>query len=223
MTNTLTYFAYGSNMLSRRLVARVPSARPAGVGRLHGHVLRWHMHGSDGSAKCDAEHTGRETDALWGVLFTFDPAHKPHLDAAEGLGVAYAETRVHDRDRVPDRCSAYTYRALRRRDGLQPFHWYRRVRRARGAGARPAGRLPRHARRRGGGRGSGPGTHGAQRSHLHRAIRRADRPRPAPAPCASAPPARRAAPGRRTRGRRRCRPAASSPQTVATSASTKRS
>ena len=32
---SLTYFAYGSNMLSRRIAARVPSARALGVAVLH--------------------------------------------------------------------------------------------------------------------------------------------------------------------------------------------
>lgn len=120
----LTYFAYGSNMLSQRLRARVASAQPAGVGRLHGHQLRWHMHGSDGSAKCDALHTGHQPDCLWGVLYTIDPREKRHLDRAEGLGVAYAQALV--RIVTADaEVEAFTYRALRIRDGQRPFHWYR--------------------------------------------------------------------------------------------------
>ena len=50
---TLLYFAYGSNMSSVRLRARVNSAQPLGVARLPGHRLRWHMHSLDGSGKCD--------------------------------------------------------------------------------------------------------------------------------------------------------------------------
>lgn len=120
----LTYFAYGSNMLSRRLQARVASARPVGIGRLHGHRLRWHMLGSDGSAKCDALHTGHQPDCLWGVLYTIDPREKHHLDRAEGLGMAYAQATV--RIVAADtEVEAFTYRALRIRDGQRPFHWYR--------------------------------------------------------------------------------------------------
>lgn len=121
---TLLYFAYGSNMSSARLRARVPSARAAGIGRLPAHGLRWHMQGSDGSGKCSIESTGQDNDAVWGVLFTFDAAERHHLDRAEGLGVAYAAERtiILAGDAAVE---AFTYRALRVAAGLQPFHWYR--------------------------------------------------------------------------------------------------
>ncbi|MDQ2928209.1 MAG: gamma-glutamylcyclotransferase, partial [Pseudomonadota bacterium] len=72
--DSITYinFAYGSNMCSRRLRERTPSARALGVGRLPGHKLAWHMAGGDGSAKCDIVETGREEDVVWGVLYEID-------------------------------------------------------------------------------------------------------------------------------------------------------
>jgi hypothetical protein len=54
----MLYFAYGSNMSVSRLVARTPSAQPLGRCALRGHQLRFHKVGGDGSAKCDAFHTG---------------------------------------------------------------------------------------------------------------------------------------------------------------------
>lgn len=51
------YFAYGSNMLTERLIARTPSARPVGTSLLPGHRLTFHKRGRDGSGKCDAFET----------------------------------------------------------------------------------------------------------------------------------------------------------------------
>jgi gamma-glutamylcyclotransferase len=48
---TIVNFAYGSNMLTRRLRERAPSARTVGTGVLHGHTLRWHKVGQDSSGQ----------------------------------------------------------------------------------------------------------------------------------------------------------------------------
>ncbi|HKW19463.1 MAG TPA: gamma-glutamylcyclotransferase family protein, partial [Terriglobales bacterium] len=81
----LYYFAYGSNMCTGRLRARVPSARPVFVTQLRCHTLKFQKRSQkDGSAKADAEHTGRESDVVWGVVFEIDAAQKQHLDEAEG-------------------------------------------------------------------------------------------------------------------------------------------
>src|SRR5438128_1900656 len=49
----MLYFAYGSNMLTQRLKARVPSASPKTVAVLFDHGLRFHKRSQDGSGKCD--------------------------------------------------------------------------------------------------------------------------------------------------------------------------
>lgn len=123
-TEPALYFAYGSNMLSRRLQARVPSARAVGIGRLQAHRLRWHMPSHDGSGKCDAAHTGNADDAVWGVLFELALTERVHLDRAEGLGQAYDRSlvQVHAADTL---VSAFTYRALRVGEEIAPYHWYR--------------------------------------------------------------------------------------------------
>ncbi len=41
-TETILYFAYGSNMLSRRLQERTPSARPVAIGKISGNRLCWY-------------------------------------------------------------------------------------------------------------------------------------------------------------------------------------
>ena len=108
-TNYL-YFAYGSNMSSRRLRQRTPSARALGIGCLPGHVLRWHKLGRDGSGKCDIAESGEQADAVWGVLYRIAIAEKPLLDRIEGLGIGYDEREVRVETDAGPR-AALTYKA----------------------------------------------------------------------------------------------------------------
>ena len=77
-----------------RLRARAPSARCIGAYTLQDHQLRFHKIGKDGSAKCDAFHTGLAGDLVEGVLFDLHPADVGALDGAEGLGRGYEKKRV---------------------------------------------------------------------------------------------------------------------------------
>jgi gamma-glutamylcyclotransferase len=120
----LLYFAYGSNLLPARLLARTPSARALAVGCLAGHGLRWHMAATDGSGKCDVV-----VDAaaeVHGVVYRLDPAEKPLLDRAETLGVGYSERRVRIAT-VGGSVEAWTYTALRTEPQRQPYDWYRDI------------------------------------------------------------------------------------------------
>ena len=119
------YFAYGSNMSTERLRARVPSARARGKGRLLHHTLRWHKLGRDGSGKCDIEPTETQ-DIVWGVLYDVAWAEKPVLDAAEGLGIGYFEKAVRIVTDDGER-HALTYHASPDSidSTLRPRHWYK--------------------------------------------------------------------------------------------------
>lgn len=120
----MLYFAYGSNLLPARLLERTPSAVAAGTGVLHGHRLCWHMAARDGSGKCDV--IADAAAQVHGVLWRIDFAEKPALDAAESLGVGYAEHHV--RIATADgEVLAWTYRALRTDPALQPYAWYRDI------------------------------------------------------------------------------------------------
>ena len=75
------YFAYGSNLLSRRMLERVPSAAARGPARLAGWRLALDKPGRDGTAKANLRHA---TEAhAWGVAWALDPAHWPGLHACE--------------------------------------------------------------------------------------------------------------------------------------------
>ena len=122
----MLYFAYGSNMLSRRLQhpSRVPSAIPLATAYLSGHNLTFDKRSRDGSGKCDAEATGVPGDRVYGVVYEIDAAEKPCLDRAEGLGKGYAEKTETVTSGSGPLCSL-VYFATDKDRALKPYHWYK--------------------------------------------------------------------------------------------------
>ena len=123
-TDIIYYFAYGSNMSTARLQARVPSAQRIGVFNLPEYILDFSMHGFDDSAKCNGRKTGKASDALFGVLFSMQAQERKFLDFHEQLGEGYEliHTSVFDQDNNTHPCFLYT--ALRLQTHLLPFDWY---------------------------------------------------------------------------------------------------
>lgn len=78
------YFAYGSNMCTARLRARLPCALPVGSAVLPGWELTYDKRSVDGSGKCTVRPSGRE--AVHGVLFEIDSLSVEVLDRIEGAG-----------------------------------------------------------------------------------------------------------------------------------------
>jgi hypothetical protein len=89
------------------------------------HALRFHKRGRDGTAKCDACHTGQDRDTVYGVVFEIAVHEKPCLDAWEGLGSGYAEKQVTVTDTGGARYRAFTYYATHVDSRLRPYHWYK--------------------------------------------------------------------------------------------------
>lgn len=116
----MLYFAYGSNMSTRRLASRIEGFRVRGMAFLDGHALRFHKAGQDGSAKCDACPCPDAT--VIGVLYELDAHCLDDLDAFEGDG--YRRETVELRDASGKRIKAVTYLATRIDASLQPFDWY---------------------------------------------------------------------------------------------------
>ena len=121
----LLYFAYGSNMSTQRLRARVGSATLLSTAVLSGHQIRFHKAGRDGSAKCDAFSTGDGNHQLFGVLFSIADTERTVLDRHEGYGNGYERKRV--ALDLPDgtTAEAFTYFATHIDPALKPFRWYR--------------------------------------------------------------------------------------------------
>lgn len=121
------YFAYGSNMLTQRLQARCPSARPCGTASVGGYRLSFDKLGEDASGKARLMPAGRSS-RVHGVLFEVDEADRLALDDAEGLGLHYtyhpdfALVRSEDGAEI----TAGTYLAVPAtcRPDAVPFGWY---------------------------------------------------------------------------------------------------
>jgi len=123
---TMYYFAYGSNMLSRRLKTkgRAPSAKVFRTGFVQNRRLTFDKASDDGSGKCDIEDTGNSTDRVYGVVFSLDASDKPNLDKAEGLGKGYSEKQV-EIITPEGKCEAFAYVAERKDPSAEPYQWYK--------------------------------------------------------------------------------------------------
>ncbi|KAK4873395.1 hypothetical protein RN001_015424 [Aquatica leii] len=84
MPDTFAYFAYGSNLLAKRMHLNNPSAIRIGVGRLNNYRLdftryskRWH-----GCSATIVPHNGY---FVWGALWEVSMKDLPNLDRQEGV------------------------------------------------------------------------------------------------------------------------------------------
>lgn len=126
MTDSFLYFAYGSNMLSRRLKARerTPSAQVIGAGFVEGYRLTFDKVSTDRSGKCNIKATTNPTDRVHGVLFSIPTAEERALDRAEGLGRGYRKGKV--RVMTPSGArDAIAYIADNTASLLRPYDWYK--------------------------------------------------------------------------------------------------
>ena len=123
--STVHYFAYGSNMSSRRFSERVPSGEQHCVAVLHGYALAFHKWSFDGSAKCGVVKTGNLADRVYGVVYAFDADQISNLDLAEGNGYCYirktVEVDIGGGKLLPAEC----YFATDVTPGIVPYSWYR--------------------------------------------------------------------------------------------------
>jgi len=125
-THIMKYFAYGSNLLLKKMREVVPSAVPCSVARLSGYRLKFHKKSIDGSAKCDAFRTGDEQDVVHLVVYEIDEKEKPNLDRAEGLGCGYNEVEIEVKgDGGPVTAFMYVADSEYIDNTLQPYTWYK--------------------------------------------------------------------------------------------------
>lgn len=126
MSDTFLYFAYGSNMLTSRLTKRTPSAVCIGNGFVRSHRLTFDKVSKDGSGKAHIEHTGKDTDRVYGVLFRISTNEKTDLDREEGRGKGYKDYNVEvvtGETAIP----AKTYAATEREAACRPYDWYKAI------------------------------------------------------------------------------------------------
>lgn len=123
-SEVIAVFAYGSNMLTARMSARVPSVRLLGPAFLERFVLRWNKRSKDGSGKCSIEETGRREEFVWGVLYALDREDKKKLDEFEGLGRGYGE-RIVTVLAGGGSLRVWAYYATSIDMNVRPYDWYR--------------------------------------------------------------------------------------------------
>ena len=119
----MLYFAYGSNLLTERLAARCPTARPAAPATLAGHAVRFAKYSwIDGSGKATIR---AEADArTQGLLFEISAADQDALDRIEGAGKGYDRWDGLTVETAQGTALATTYIASDPREALVPFDWY---------------------------------------------------------------------------------------------------
>jgi len=87
------YFAYGSNLSTRRLAERIPNPRPVAVAQLDAHRLVFNKPSADGSGKANL--IPEPGSVAWGVVWSIPLAAWPTLDGFEP-GYRRAPCRVRD-------------------------------------------------------------------------------------------------------------------------------
>lgn len=118
-------FAYGSNLLTQRMQARVSTAVPVVVGYVRQRRLTFHKRSDDGSAKADAALTGDCGDQVWGVVYRMHGRQKSMLDGYESLGIGYNEEIVdvvHQTGSI--KAWMYVARPSAIDSTLMPYSWY---------------------------------------------------------------------------------------------------
>lgn len=118
------YFAYGSNMLPARLVARCPSALVHGKATANGFDVEFSKESKDGSGK--ATLISDKDLRSPGVLFEIEMDELKALDRAEGAGYGYdrVENFSVELNENGETVSATTYIASQTNQHLKPFDWY---------------------------------------------------------------------------------------------------
>ena len=122
---TIHYFAYGSNLATRRLLERIPKAQVHKVATLTGHQLCFHKNDSGQSGKCDIKATDDHQDIVYGVIYFISEDCKQTLDYYEGLGFGYLSKTIEITTLDGDRLEALTYYAIDIDEVQQPYHWYK--------------------------------------------------------------------------------------------------
>lgn len=118
------YFAYGSNLLRRRIEQRLGRCRLHAKGQLGGYVLSFHKTSLDGSGKCTVHKTGNGSDTVHGGVFKLTSTQKLKLDDFEGRGYDCSAVVVQTRQGSLE-VETYIAKPQSIDCSLIPFDWYK--------------------------------------------------------------------------------------------------
>jgi Gamma-glutamyl cyclotransferase, AIG2-like len=119
------YFAYGSNMLTERLLDRCPGAKPIGMGIASGYRVAFCLESSDGSAKAGL--LPQSGARAGGVLYRIPESEGPALDKVEGHPHTYQRHETLKVDANGKLYDALTYLPHEEKLATDhaPYDWYR--------------------------------------------------------------------------------------------------
>lgn len=120
----MNYLAYGSNLCTARLHARIPSARLLTTACLRGFKLCFHKVNQDGSGKCDIIPSSHENACVHGVIFQITANDKTVLDQIEGLGAGYEISSITVIGPDGQSVETFAYTATVTDPELKPYSWY---------------------------------------------------------------------------------------------------
>ena len=123
------YFAYGSNMLEKRLKARCPSAVFVGSAYVCGYILQFSKRSKDCSGKATIVESKGSHEKLYGALFEIDKGELDNLDKAEGPGYERQDDFIVVKTDNDQEIEVTTYFAKPGATGehLRPYNWYKQL------------------------------------------------------------------------------------------------
>ena len=122
MSKKVAYFAYGTNMSTKRLKERVRSARHRGCAKLPNKRLVCNKKSKDGSSKANLTDSSGAT--VWGVLYEIDSAELDKLDGVESGYIRISLDVTTDQDSW---VKAYIYVSSELTGDARPYDWYKEL------------------------------------------------------------------------------------------------
>lgn len=116
------YFAYGSNMRTDRLSKRIPSAKPAGLGKILNKKLVCNKRSRDSSGKANLESC--PGGVVWGALYEIDSSDLDRLNDVEG---GYQRTTMRVQTNEDRFVAAEVYISTELTTDAIPFDWYKKL------------------------------------------------------------------------------------------------
>lgn len=121
----MNYFAYGSNMLTERLIKRIGSVNLVGVASIEGRKLAFHKRSEDGSGKCDIPVSKAKGAIVRGVVYEVTEDDLVTLDEFEGVGKGYERVTMEvQMESGPVEAATYVATDSHIEKGLLPYDWY---------------------------------------------------------------------------------------------------
>ena len=124
-SETVKYFACGSNMLTKRLEDRIGPVEAVGWATIRSHAARFNKRGEDGSGKLGLFRTGDGRDFVIGVIFEIPADKLAELDRIEGVGHGCERQEVQV-ELGDEQIKVITYVATPDafEEQLEPYNWY---------------------------------------------------------------------------------------------------